>query len=107
MFCTTRSSLPSCAAMPNKGIRFSETYLRMADLVDHVVPCLLYLLIGYLLLAVWSVFVHDSLAWQLAAILLVCRRLSLVPAVYGEPAFPDAGALCCHRHGGDGGLACR
>jgi hypothetical protein len=60
----------------NTGIRLSQTYLRAADLVDRLVPYLIYLLLGYLVLAVWSVVIHDTLAWQMAAVLL-CAGLYL------------------------------
>jgi UDP-GlcNAc:undecaprenyl-phosphate GlcNAc-1-phosphate transferase len=52
------------------GIRGSVTYQRIADLIDHAVPCLFYLLVGYLLLAVWSVAAHNMLPWQVAPILM-------------------------------------
>lgn len=52
------------------GLRSSVTYLRMADLVSRVVPGLFYLLIAYLLLALWSVSLHNDLPWQMTAVLL-------------------------------------
>jgi UDP-GlcNAc:undecaprenyl-phosphate GlcNAc-1-phosphate transferase len=52
------------------GIRSSVPYQRIADLVACAVPGLLYLLIAYLLLALWSVTLHRVLPWQMSAILL-------------------------------------
>ena len=53
------------------GLRSSVTYQRMADLVARTVPGLLYLLIAYLLLALWSVLLHNHLPWQMSVSLLV------------------------------------
>ncbi|MGK2906841.1 MAG: MraY family glycosyltransferase [Desulfuromonadales bacterium] len=58
------------------GLRSSVTYLRMVDFIDHLVPLLAFLLAGYLLLASWSVVVHDTLSWKVAIVLL-CAGLYL------------------------------
>ncbi len=52
------------------GLRNSVTYLRIADQVSRVVPGLLCLLVIYLLLALWSVVLHNILPWQMTAALL-------------------------------------
>jgi UDP-GlcNAc:undecaprenyl-phosphate GlcNAc-1-phosphate transferase len=52
------------------GLRASVAYQRIAELVDHMVPGLIYLLAGYLLLAAWSCVAHFELPWQVAPILL-------------------------------------
>lgn len=52
------------------GLRSSLTYQHMADWIAHVVPGLLYLLIAYLLLALWSVVLHNNLPWQMTTTLL-------------------------------------
>ncbi|MDT8443951.1 MAG: hypothetical protein RQ722_06645 [Desulfuromonadales bacterium] len=39
-------------------------------MTDHLVPGLLYLLAGYLLLAAWSIVLHDALSWKMALTLL-------------------------------------
>ena len=58
------------------GIRSSVTFQRLVDLIDHLVPGLVFLLTGYLLLACWSIVLHDALSWQVAIILL-CAGLYL------------------------------
>lgn len=52
------------------SIRSSVTYLRIAALIDQLIPCLLPLLIGYQLLALWSIVAHNVLSWKMALILL-------------------------------------
>ncbi len=66
--------MPKTKAFLNRdtegGIRSSVTYLRIADLIDYLVPGLFYLLAGYLLLALWSCVANLQLPWQVAPIVL-------------------------------------
>ncbi|MBE0576177.1 MAG: undecaprenyl/decaprenyl-phosphate alpha-N-acetylglucosaminyl 1-phosphate transferase [Desulfuromonadales bacterium] len=52
------------------SIRNSVTYLRIAALMDQLIPGLLPLLVSYLLLALWSIVSHNVLSWKIALILL-------------------------------------
>ena len=52
------------------SIRSSVTYQRIADLVDHLVPGLFYLLVCYLLLAMWANLTCCVMSWQIAPIIL-------------------------------------
>ncbi len=52
------------------SIRSSVTYQRISALIDQLIPGLMPLLIGYLLLALWSIAAHNVLSWKMALILL-------------------------------------
>lgn len=52
------------------GLRTSSIYLRLAGLIDRTVGSLLFLLGGYFLLALWSAFLHCTVPWQMAFILI-------------------------------------
>ncbi len=53
------------------SIRLSVRYQRVVKAVDRLTPFTYYLLVGYLLLALWSFLSHPVTAWQIAPVLLV------------------------------------